>query len=65
MDCLVNRPKRLDYDPMDSLTGWSNLRRVLAEGRNAWRAEDNRPSYSAPDFLKPGRAGPRSANRPR
>ena len=23
MDCLLNRPKRLDCEPMDYLTGWS------------------------------------------
>jgi hypothetical protein len=24
LDCLLNRPKLLGYDPMDYLSGWSN-----------------------------------------
>ena len=64
MDCLVKRPKRLEYDPMNSLTGSGSRGLVAVEG-STWRVGGNTPSYRAPDFLTPFRAGSRSANRPR
>ena len=64
MDCLVKRPKPLEYDLRNSLTG-SGSRGLAADDGNTWRVGGNRPSYRAPDFPTPFRAGSRSANRPR